>query len=77
MSGKKMEGSEEQKRKKAREAKEEGDLPSEQGGTSGASKQRKQVGGDAPHTEKLETRREGKQESATKGKSEPRPGSRG
>lgn len=75
MSGKKMEGSEEQKRAKAREAKERGNEPSEEGGTSGSSKQRKRVGGDAPHTEKLETRREGKQDSVLGGKSEPRPGS--
>jgi hypothetical protein len=61
MTGKKMEGNEEQRRKKAREAKRAGRLPSEQGATQGASKQRKHLPRDEDHVEKLESIRQGKQ----------------
>jgi hypothetical protein len=61
MAGKKMEGNEEQRRKKAREARRHGQLPSEEGATLGASKQRKHVPQDEEHTEKLRAIREGKQ----------------
>jgi hypothetical protein len=61
MAGKKMEGNEEQRRQKAREAKRQGQRPSEAGATFGASKQRKHVPQDEEHTEKLRTIREGKQ----------------
>lgn len=38
--GKKMEGNEELRRKKARQARERGHVPSESGGTLGSTKQR-------------------------------------
>jgi hypothetical protein len=61
MSGKKMEGNEEQRRQKAREAKRAGQLPSEQGATQGASKQRTHLPQDEDHGEKLQSIRRGKQ----------------
>jgi hypothetical protein len=61
MAGKKMEGNEEQRRQKAREAKRAGQLPSEQGATLGASKQRKHLPHDEDHVAKLESIRQGKQ----------------
>jgi len=60
MSGKQMEGSEEQKQAAAREAKEHGKKPSEVGATTGASKQRKEAPSDATHQEKMELKHEGK-----------------
>ena len=57
-----MEGNEEQKRKAAREAKEQGKLPSEMSATTGASKQRKEANKDASHQERLEQTHEGKQQ---------------
>lgn len=75
MSGKKMEGNEEQKRQKAREANERGNAPSEESATSGASKQRKHLDG-GTHGERIDTIREGKQEVIGENTPEARPGSR-
>ena len=75
MSGKKMEGNEEQKRQKAREARERGNAPSDESATSGASKQRKHLD-DGGHVERIETIREGQQEVIGENTPEPRPGSR-
>jgi hypothetical protein len=61
MSGKKMEGNEEQRRQKAREAKAAGHLASEHAATQGASKQRKHLPQDEDHVKKLESIRQGKQ----------------
>ena len=61
VTGKKMEGNEEQRRQKAREAKRAGQLPSEQGATQGASKQRKHLPHDEDHVAKLQSIRQGKQ----------------
>ena len=61
MAGKKMEGNEEQRRQKAREAKRKGALPSERGGTQGASRQRRHEPANEDHVRKLEAIREGKQ----------------
>jgi hypothetical protein len=61
MAGKKREGNEEQRRQKAREAKRAGQLPSEQGATQGASKQRKHLPHDEDHVEKLQSTRQRKQ----------------
>jgi ribosomal protein L25 (general stress protein Ctc) len=73
VAGKKMEGNEEQRRKKAREAKRAGQLPSERGATYGASKQRKHLPHDEDHVEKLETIRQGKQPVLGHDVSTPRP----
>jgi hypothetical protein len=61
MSGKKMEGNEEQRRQKARQAKRAGRSASEHAATQGASKQRKHLRQDEDHVEKLESIRQGKQ----------------
>jgi hypothetical protein len=61
MAGKKMEGNEDQRRRKAREAKRAGKLPSEEGATLGASKQPKHLPDDEDHVEKLQSIRQGKQ----------------
>ena len=74
MGGKQMEGNEEQRRKKAREAREEGKAPSETGATKGASKQRQDQGDDTGYREKIETIREGKQDVIQQNTPEPRPG---
>ena len=73
MAGKKMEGNEEQRRQKARQAKRAGQLPSEQGATLGASKQRKHLPHDDDHVEKLESIRQGKQPVIGHDVSTPRP----
>ena len=69
-----VEGDNEQRRARAREAREQGKLPSEEGVTLGASKQRREAKQGADHQEKLETRDKGKRGSGTSGK--PRPGNR-
>jgi hypothetical protein len=63
MSGKKMEGDEDQKRAAARDAEEAGHRPSEWSETTGASKQRTHLTGRSTitHGERLETRDQGKQ----------------
>lgn len=76
MGGKKMEGNEEQKRQKAREARERGNTPSEEHATSGASKQRQHLGNKEGHKAKVETIRQGKQKVIRENTPEPRPGSR-
>jgi hypothetical protein len=74
--GPESEGDNRQRRDKAAESREEGRLPSEDAATMGASKQRNKVDQDASHEERLETRNEGKQDSLTRSKNEPRPGGR-
>ncbi len=78
MSGKKMEGNEQQRRARARKARKRGRAPSEAGGTQGASKQRHHLPRDGDHVEKVETVREGKHEmiSQAVGNPEVRPRSR-
>jgi hypothetical protein len=75
---KKMEGNEEQRRKKARDAKRRGRLPSAERATEGASKQRRHLGGHASHEEKLKAIRQGKQPDPGihVSQPEPRPGNR-
>lgn len=73
-----MEGNEQQRRRKARDAKRAGRLPSEQGSTQGASKQPHHLPSDTEHGEKLQTIREGKQPDPGPhvSRPQPRPGSR-
>lgn len=73
MAGKKMEGNEEQRRQKARQAKRAGQLPSERAATQGASKQRKHLPHDEDHVEKLQSIRQGKQPVIGHDVSTPRP----
>jgi hypothetical protein len=51
---KQMEGDNEQRRAAAREARERGESPSEAGATTGASKQRRHLGNEASHEEKMD-----------------------
>lgn len=76
MSGKKMEGNEEQKRQAARDAREEGKSASEVGATTGGSKQRTEAKGSMSHQERLDLKREGKPDQLTENTPEARPGSR-
>jgi hypothetical protein len=78
MTSKKMEGNEQQRRKKANEARRRGRLPSAEGATQGASRQRHHLPVDADHVKKLETIHQGKQPDAGIRVShpQPRPGSR-
>lgn len=62
MGGKSMEGSPEQKRQAAREAKEEGKKPSEMGATTGGSQQQKRSDDAQSHEEQMDQRSEGKPE---------------
>lgn len=77
MAGKQMEGDNAQRRKKAREAREEGRSPSAEGVTTGASQQRRHVAQDATHEEKVDAIRQGKQEHIRENTPEVRPRSRG
>jgi hypothetical protein len=77
MPHKSSEGSEEQRRAKARQARAEGKRPSEMGASTGASKQLKSAKAGASHQERLEQRNEGKEAKSEKsGSSKPRPGNR-
>lgn len=69
-----MEGDNEQRRAKAKKARDAGKSPSAEGVTLGASQQRREAKQDATHQEKLETREKGKRGPGTSGK--PRPGNR-
>jgi hypothetical protein len=69
-----MEGDNRQRRRLAKEAREQGKRPSEVGSTLGGSKQRKEAKRNASHQERLEQRHEGKRGPGTSGK--PRPGNR-
>lgn len=76
MGGKSMEGSPEQKRQAAREAREEGRSPSEVGRTTGASQQRTEASEGMTHQQRLDLQREGKPDVITENTPEARPGSR-
>ena len=76
MSGKQMEGNEEQKQAAARRAREEGKRASEVGATTGASKQRQEAQSGMSHQQRLDLQREGKQDQLTENTPEARPGSR-
>ena len=71
------EGNNEQRRAKARDARQAGKKPSESSATLGASKQRKEAKSGASHQEKMDQKREGKEAGTAKGTSgKPRPGNR-
>lgn len=61
MVGKKVEGNEDQRRAAAREARREGESPSALRETTGASKQRRHLGRQEPHEEKMASLHQGKQ----------------
>jgi hypothetical protein len=74
--GKQMEGNNQQRRAKAKRARDEGKKPSEIGATTGASKQRNEADAGMSHQERLDLKREGKQEVIRENTPEARPGSR-
>ena len=76
MSGKKMEGNEQQRRRAAREARKRGNDPSAESTTMGASKQRRHLPQDEDHREKIETIRKGKQPDISENVPDTRPGYR-
>lgn len=63
MTSKKMEGDENQRRERARQARESGSTPSAELVTKGASKQRHQTGQKEPHQDRLAAGTRGKQKS--------------
>lgn len=69
-----MEGDNEERRNRAREAREQGKSPSAEGVTLGASQQRKESKKNDSHQERLDAQNEGKRGAGTSGK--PRPGNR-
>jgi hypothetical protein len=74
--GKQMEGDNRERRKMAKEAREQGKKPSEIGATLGASKQRAEADDDATHQAKIDQQREGKHQTLTENTPEAKPGSR-
>ncbi|MEX2582101.1 MAG: hypothetical protein WD766_02435 [Gemmatimonadota bacterium] len=74
--GKQMEGDNRERRKIAKEAREEGKKPSEIGATLGASKQRTEAPDGASHQERIDQKREGKQQTLTENTPEANPGNR-
>lgn len=74
MGGKQMEGSEEQKRAAAKDARDEGKSASEVGATTGASHQHNAAGDGTTHQQRLDLKSEGKVDETDQ--SEARPGSR-
>ena len=76
MGGKKMEGSEEQKRQAARDARAEGKRASEVGASTGASHQHTDARRSMSHQERLDLKREGKPDQLTEETPTARPGSR-
>lgn len=77
MGGKRMEGSEEQKRQGDRDARDEGKSASEVGASTGASQQRTEAGDNLSHQERVDLKREGKPDPLEQDNTpEARPGSR-
>lgn len=74
--GRKVEGDEDQRRRRARDARKKGDEPSAEGVTSGASKQRHHLPEGEEHAKKLATTRKGKQQVFGR-RMRTRPGTRG
>lgn len=73
--GKQTEGDNRQRRQRARQAREQGQSPSEAGVTLGASKQDYSLGQQDDHTEKMEAPGRGKQQPE-RAANQMRPGSR-
>lgn len=76
MSGKSMEGSPEQKRQAARDARDEGKSASEIGASTGSSQQRQEAKGNMSHQQRVDLEREGKQDQLSENTPAVRPGSR-
>lgn len=76
MGGKQMGGDDRQRRKEAKAARDAEQKPSEVGATQGANKQRTKADEKSTHQEKIDLKREGKQDQVGEATSEARPGSR-
>lgn len=76
MSGKQMEGDNRQRRKAAKQARDEGKSASEIGASTGASKQHAKADTNMTHQEKIDLKREGKHDVIRENTPEARPGSR-
>ena len=76
MSGKQMEGDNDERRRLAKDARDAGKAPSEVGATLGASKQRNEADDDMTHQQRVDLAREGKHEVLANNTPEARPGSR-
>jgi hypothetical protein len=76
MGGKQMEGSNEQRRDAAAEAREQGKSPSAVGASQGSTQQRTEAGSDASHQERVDLGREGKPDVIAANTPAARPGSR-
>jgi hypothetical protein len=74
--GKQMEGDNRERRKMAKEARDEGKKPSEIGATLGASKQRAEDDGSETHQERIDQIRQGKHDVIRENTPEAKPGSR-
>jgi hypothetical protein len=76
MAGKQMEGDSKQRRAAAKAARDEGKSASEVGASTGASQQRAKADANMTHQEKLDLKRQGKQDVIRENTPEARPGSR-
>ena len=76
MSGKQMEGGSRERRKVAKEARDEGKKPSEVGATLGASKQRTESERTMTHQEKIDLMRQGKEDVIRQNTPVAKPGTR-
>ena len=76
MGGKQMEGDNQERRKLAKDARDEGKRPSEVGASQGASKQRAEAGDDMTHQQRLDLKPEGKHEVISANTPTARPRSR-
>ena len=74
MGGKQMEGDNKERRKKAKQARDRGESPSEANATTGSSKQREQVERKEGHADRVENIRKGKHDVIEQNTPEPRPG---
>lgn len=76
MGGKQMEGDNEERRKLAKSARDEGKSASDVGASLGSSKQRNEADPDMTHQQKIDLKREGKHNVTTANTPKARPGSR-
>jgi hypothetical protein len=77
MGGKQMEGDNRERRKKAKEARDHGRMPSEDRATLGASKQREEAAGNDDHGTRLDLKQGGKTPGGRRAGPNISPGSRG
>ena len=76
MTNRQTSGDNRERRKRALEARERGELASEAGATTGGTQQRERVPNDADHETRLGTKNKGKSASITRDQDEARPRSR-